>query len=59
MIKQIDGDYALDIETGSPLAGPCSPVLLLRRVHGQKRSMRLSAILLNLSLSYISQSMEV
>lgn len=59
VIKQIDGDYTLDIETGLPLAGPCSPVLLLKRVHEQKRSMRHSAILLNLPLSYISRSTEV
>lgn len=59
VIKQIDGDYMLDIETGLSLTGPRVSVFLLRCVHGQRRSMRLSAILLNLSLSYISRSMEV
>lgn len=59
VIKQMDGDYTLDIETGSFLVGLCVLVLLLSRMRGQRRSMRLSAILPNLLPSCTSQSMEV
>ena len=58
MIKQVDGDYTLDIETGASLVGPCF-VLQPTCMRAQRRSMKRSAILPNLPLSCIYQSMEV
>lgn len=55
VIKQIDGDYALDIETGAFLAD-LSFLILLTRVRGQRRSTKRSAILPSPFLNCISRS---
>lgn len=55
VIKQIDGDYTLDIETGPSFVGPHFVFIPLTRVHGQRKSMRLSVMLPNLLLSCTSR----